>query len=114
MLQCFASSDGTLFRLQAPEVDRLLREARAQRGRQPFFGQRAALHVLLVGDRHLAEQLQRVSAQPRLVCEWRHRQATVNELQPIHLLGRLWLEAADACIPAHSKALNRRWLFRGS
>lgn len=43
----------------APEVDRLLREARAQRGRQPFFGQRAALHVLLVGDRHLAEQLQR-------------------------------------------------------
>lgn len=44
----------------APEAERLLHEARAQRGRQPFFGQKAALHVLLVGDRRLAEQLQRV------------------------------------------------------
>ena len=47
-------------RVQAPEVERLLREVRVQRGRQAFFGQRAALHVLLVGDRQLAEQLQRV------------------------------------------------------
>jgi hypothetical protein len=46
--------------LQAPEAERLLREAKVQRGRQPFFGQRVALHVLLVGDRQLAEQLQRV------------------------------------------------------
>lgn len=49
-----------LCNIQAPEAERLLREARVQRGRQPFFGQRAALHVLLVGDRHQAEQLLRV------------------------------------------------------
>jgi hypothetical protein len=46
--------------MQAPEAERLLREAKVQRGRQAFFGQRVALHVLLVGDRQLAEQLQRV------------------------------------------------------
>ncbi len=40
---------------------------------KPFFGQRAALHVLLTGDRRLAEQLQRVRGpQSANICEIAH------------------------------------------